>query len=46
MYVAIQVPDEGSANTLPYIYIITVQGERVPWVVSQTDLTTDDWEIV
>lgn len=45
MYCALQVPDEHSANTLPYIYFITVQGQRVPWVASQTDLLAEDWHI-
>lgn len=44
MYLAIQEPDAQSANTLPYIYIVTEQG-RVPWVASQSDLLADDWAI-
>jgi hypothetical protein len=31
--------------TLPYIYITTVKGERVPWLASQTDMLADDWRI-
>jgi len=46
MYVALQEPDEGSANTLPYLYVITVTGDRVPWVASQSDLLAIDWELV
>ncbi|RJX20133.1 MAG: DUF2829 domain-containing protein [Ammonifex sp.] len=44
-YIKVQYPDEHSApcNTLPYIFIITVQGERVPWLASQTDLMATDW---
>jgi len=45
-YVAMQLPDCNSANTLPYIYIITVDGNRVPWLASQTDLLADDWMLV
>jgi hypothetical protein len=45
-YLGLQVPDENSANTLPYIYIITVDGKRVPWLASQTDLLADDWQEV
>jgi hypothetical protein len=41
--IALQVPDAHSANTLPYIYINTVSGDRVPWVASQTDLLASDW---
>ncbi len=32
--------------SLPYIYITTVQGNRVPWLASQTDILATDWEIV
>ena len=32
--------------SLPYIYITTVQGNRVPWIASQTDLLSQDWYIV
>jgi len=45
-FVAMQNPDEHSANTLPYIYIITVTGDRVPWLASQTDLLAEDWESI
>jgi hypothetical protein len=43
-FLAMQVPDENSKMSLPYIYIHTVQGDRVPWLASQTDLLMDDWE--
>lgn len=39
----LQVPDANSANTQPYVYMITAQGARVPWVCSQTDLLATDW---
>lgn len=45
-YLKLQFPDSGSANTLPYVWIRTVQGDRVPWLASQTDLLAQDWEIV
>lgn len=45
-YLGIQVPDSSSMNTLPYIYIITVNGKRVPWLASQTDILAYDWEVV
>lgn len=45
-HIAIQMPDAYSANTLPYVYIVTAQGDRVPWLASQTDLLADDWEVV
>ena len=45
-YIQLQVPDENSKMSLPYIYITTVQGNRVPWLASQTDLLANDWELV
>jgi len=41
----IQMPDSMSKNTLPYVFIITVNNERVPWLASQTDLLSYDWEV-
>lgn len=43
MYVELQVPDEHSKMTLPYIYMKTAQGDLVPWLASQTDLLSEDW---
>lgn len=45
-WVGLQEPDSGSMNTLPYAYIRTVTGDRVPWICSQTDMLADDWEVV
>jgi hypothetical protein len=42
-YIAIQKPDKNSADTLPYLYIITVDKKRVPWLASQTDILSQDW---
>ncbi len=42
----LQVPTELSKMTKPYIYIQTEQGDIIPWVCSQTDLLSNDWEIV
>jgi len=42
-FIALQEPDTNSANTLPYIWINTVDGERVPWLASQTDMLSEDW---
>ena len=42
-YLRMQKPDENSKMTLPYIYIVTVQGDLVPWLCSQTDLLAQDW---
>jgi Protein of unknown function (DUF2829) len=43
-YLMLQVPDENSKMTLPYVYITTVQGDLVPWLCSQTDLLAEDWD--
>lgn len=42
-FLELQVPDLYSKMTLPYIFINTVQGDRVPWLASQTDLLAHDW---
>jgi hypothetical protein len=44
-YLGLQRPDANSANTLPYIYIVTITGDRVPWLASQTDMLATDWEL-
>lgn len=55
IYISMQVPDEGSKMTLPYIYMVTTglvsedpHAARgiVPWLASQTDMLADDWEEV
>jgi hypothetical protein len=46
MWVALQRPDFNSKMGLPYLYMSTVDGKLVPWVISQTDALTDDWDIV
>lgn len=43
-YLELQVPDEHSKMSLPYIYITTVDGNRVPWIASQTDILAEDWK--
>lgn len=45
-FLELQVPDEHSKMSLPYVYITTVQGDRVPWLASQTDLLAQDWVTV
>jgi hypothetical protein len=44
-FIEIQLPDEHSKMTRPYLFITTVQGDRIPWLASQTDLLADDWYI-
>lgn len=52
MWLQLQVPDEHSKMTLPYIYLnyptseANPNGARVPWVASQTDMLANDWYIV
>jgi hypothetical protein len=46
MYIELQKPDANSKMTLPYIFMKTVEGNLVPWVVSQTDLLAVDWTTV
>ena len=55
IHLKLQVPDEHSKITLPYIYIVTsglitdnpkAPKGCVPWLASQTDMLADDWYIV
>ena len=43
MFVALAQVTEHSFVTKPYLYMFTADGERVPWLASQTDLLADDW---
>ena len=45
MWLELQVPDKNSKMTLPYIFMVTVQGDRVPWLASQTDVLAEDWQV-
>ncbi len=45
MYLQLQSPDANSKMTLPYIFMRTVQADLVPWLCSQTDMLSNDWEI-
>lgn len=40
------VNDEGLVPYAPYIAMKTAQGYVVPWLASQTDILSDDWEII
>jgi hypothetical protein len=46
MWLKLQRPDSNSKMTLPYIYMSTVTGDKVPWLASQTDLLAEDWGLV
>lgn len=52
IYIQLQVPDEHSKMTMPYIYMVTENLKsdnpdaprgRVPWLASQTDMLALDW---
>lgn len=46
MWLCLQLPDAHSKMTLPYIYMKTADEQRVPWLASQTDVLSSDWELV
>ncbi len=46
LWLKLQVPDDHSKMTLPYVYMRTAQGDLVPWLCSQTDLLATDWNEV
>lgn len=35
-----------NGQALPYIAMKTVQGDSVPWLASQADVLSEDWELV
>lgn len=45
MWLRLQVPDEHSKMTLPYIFMRTADNQRVPWLASQTDMLAMDWMV-
>ena len=44
MWIEIQRPDENSRMTLPFVFMMTAQGQLVPWTCSQSDFLATDWE--
>lgn len=55
IFIELQVPDEYSKMTHPYIFIDTTglqtnnqdaPKNRVPWLASQTDMLSEDWLLV
>jgi hypothetical protein len=46
MWVALQVPDQHSKMSLPYLYMFTACKNLVPWQASQADMLADDWMVV
>lgn len=46
MYLELQRPDAKSKMTVPYVYMFTADEQLVPWLASQTDILSTDWEII
>lgn len=46
MYIGLQYPAHGNPMTVPFVFMKTVQGDRIPWLCSQSDLLATDWMIV
>ena len=55
IFIELQVPDEHSKMSSPYIFIDTTglqtnnpdaPRSRVPWLASQTDMLAEDWEVI
>ncbi len=44
MWIELQVPDDHSKMTQPYIYINTPQ-MLIPWLASQSDMLANDWYV-
>lgn len=44
-HLGLQDPDGNSANTLPYFFLVTSEGNRLPWHSSNEDLLALDWEL-
>jgi hypothetical protein len=45
-YLELYTPKPDELMTLPFIFITTVKGDRVPWLASQTDMLAEDWALV
>ena len=43
VYICMQVPDANSKMSAPYLYVTSRFG-RVPWVVTQVELLSEDWQ--
>jgi hypothetical protein len=55
IFIELQIPDTNSKMTHPYIFIDTTglqtnhpdaPKNRIPWWASQTDMLSEDWNIV
>ena len=45
MWVELQTPDEHAKMRLPDLYMCTVTGDLIPWVVSHSDMLASDWRM-
>lgn len=45
-WIGLQVPDEYSKMTLPYLYLKCVNDDKIPWTISHVDVLADDWVVV
>ena len=43
MYLSLQSPDAQSKMSLPYVYMNTTKGDRVPWLPTQADMLAENW---
>lgn len=46
MWIELQMPDENSKMTRPYIFINVDKNTRVPFQLSQHDLCSSDWQVI
>lgn len=52
LWLEIQTPDANSKMTLRYIFMsypedaVNTPGAKVPWLASQTDMLSNDWQVV
>ncbi len=46
MWLELQRPDTNSKMSLPYIFMKTADNHLVPWLASQTDVLSEDWEMI
>jgi hypothetical protein len=46
VYIEVEFPTNNSKMSLPYIFMKTADNNLVPWLASQSDLLTSDWQVV
>ena len=44
-YVALQLPDENSKMTIPYLYLHSEES-NMPWLPMYGDMFTDEWAVL